>query len=61
MNGNTKGNAHVSCNCRACKGSPSKVKGEHKRVSHRALRHATKAALRKGGESPARVSSGYKA
>jgi hypothetical protein len=54
--------AYKSCNCRICRAAPSRVKGWHKRTSHRALRHLTRRALRSAAPSvvPDVVSSGYK-
>lgn len=57
---------YTSCNCKACRNwTPSKVKGEHKREAHRALRRVTRRALRGAGPEenpviPGAVSTGYK-
>ena len=55
--------AYKSCNCFQCRHTPSKVKGEHKRVAHRKLRRQSREALRKQvyDQVPSATSSGYKA
>jgi hypothetical protein len=52
---------YLSCNCRHCRAVPSKVKGHHKRMAHRALRRASREAIQKDREQPSAVSTGYKA
>jgi hypothetical protein len=51
---------YTSCNCRECRLASPATRGQHKKMAHKALRKATKQALRKGEEAPVSVSTGYK-
>jgi hypothetical protein len=51
---------YTSCNCRQCRLASAATRGQHKKTAHKALRKATKQALRKGEEAPVSISTGYK-
>jgi len=51
---------YVSCNCDQCKNASSKIKKEHKKRAHRALRRKEKLAIKNDEPLPQVVSSGYK-
>ncbi len=51
---------YVSCNCNQCKNASSKIKKEHKKRAHRALRRKEKLAIKNDEPLPQVVSSGYK-
>lgn len=51
---------YYSCNCKWCKGSPTKIKYEHKKLAHRVFRRKSKRAIQKEDYSLPLVSTGYK-
>lgn len=51
---------YVSCNCRYCRRCTTAVKRLHKDTAHRAMRRASKEAIRKGTDAPVSISTGYK-